>query len=112
MVQRYSNGHLKDSTPNRPVDSNHQDATTRDSDHSPGRLPSSAKCKSAASRAASSGSSNVVPVRALTLALEACRDFLRSKEHLDIDEGPNKVNVASVLDVALLQALISIQSIL
>lgn len=46
-----------------------------------------------ASRAASRGSnSNVIPVKALTLALEVCRDFLRCKEHLDIDEPINKVS--------------------
>lgn len=33
----------------------------------------------------------MIPVKALTLALEACRDFLRCREHLDIDDPVNKV---------------------
>ena len=36
-------------------------------------------------------SSNVVPVKALLLALKACQDFLKSREHLDVDEDINKV---------------------
>ena len=37
-------------------------------------------------------SSSVVPVKALFLALKACQDFLKSKEHLDVDEDINKVS--------------------
>lgn len=35
---------------------------------------------------------NVLPVKALTLSLEACREYLRCQEHLDIDDSFDKVS--------------------
>ena len=40
----------------------------------------------------------MVPVKALTLALEACQEFVRCKEHLDIDEVVNKVSGSSAVE--------------
>ena len=96
MTERYENGHHDDNShsrrelssaqgrdPPKIASSTHRNATT----------PRNSATDRATSRAASSSStSNVIPVKALTLALEACRDFLRCKEHLDIDEDLNKVS--------------------
>ncbi|XP_031566355.1 protein monoglycylase TTLL8-like isoform X2 [Actinia tenebrosa] len=38
---------------------------------------------------------NVLPVKALTLSLEACREFLRCREHFDIDDSLDKKPVIS-----------------
>lgn len=92
VVERYGSGRQKESG----GESDSQNVPSHDNEertsNSPSRLSSLDNCTSPASGGTSSGSSNVVPVRALTLALEACRQFLRSKEHLDIDDDPRKVN--------------------
>ena len=74
---------------------------SRKNDPAPSQPPKSARKRSssrgavsrASSRvsASSRGSATVLPVRVLTLSLEACRQFINSQEHLDIDPDPNRV---------------------
>lgn len=40
-------------------------------------------------------SGSVLPVKALTSSLEACRDYLRHQEHLDVDDPIDKVCVST-----------------
>ncbi|XP_032242038.2 tubulin tyrosine ligase 3 isoform X2 [Nematostella vectensis] len=66
VVQRHENGRSShQSSSETDTQGTHDMAAQSDSDHSP---------------------RNVLSVRALTLALEACREFLHCKEHLDIDD--------------------------
>ena len=87
VIQRYENGNTDEKL--------HSDKEPLSPDQGCGtpKTPSSTQLRgSAKSKAASRATSNVIPVKALTLALEVCRDFLRCKEHLDIDEPINKVS--------------------
>jgi len=100
VIERYENGNHDDkphSYKEVSVDAGRNTPKTASSTHrnvatpKKSATPSNSTTPRAGSRAASRESgSNVVPVKALTLALEACRDFLRCKEHLDIDESINK----------------------
>ena len=95
VTERYENGnhgdklHKKDSSdPPKTPSSTHRNVSTPRRSATP-KKPST---PSAPTRCSSrESSSNVIPVKALTLALEACRDFLRCREHLDIDDPVNKV---------------------
>ena len=102
MTERYENGNHDDKSPSRKelssaqgrdppktASNTHRNTTTPRNSVTPGN---SATPRATSREASSSSTSNVIPVKALTLALEACRDFLRCKEHLDIDEDLNKVS--------------------
>lgn len=91
MIQRYENGNTDEklNSDKEPLSPDQGCGTSKTPSST--QLRGSAKSK-AASRAPSRATSNVIPVKALALALEVCRDFLRCKEHLDIDEPINKVS--------------------
>ncbi len=100
VVQRYENGNADEKLhsnkepspdPGRGTPKTASSTRLRDSAASKA-APRDSAASRAVSRASSRTTSNVIPVKALTLALEACRDFLRYKEHLDIDEPINKVS--------------------
>ncbi|PFX29352.1 tubulin monoglycylase TTLL3-like [Stylophora pistillata] len=96
VVQRYENGNTDDKPASNeeplPPDQGHATPKTTSAElrNSATSRETSKAGSQATSRASSHSVSNVVPVKALTLALEACRDFLKCKEHLDIDEPLNK----------------------
>ncbi|EDO44351.1 predicted protein, partial [Nematostella vectensis] len=76
-VQRHENGRSShQSSSETDTQGTHDMAAQSDSDHSP---------------------RNVLSVRALTLALEACREFLHCKEHLDIDDTTSTVSWSAIL---------------
>ena len=91
VIQRYENGNTDEKPHSNKEPSLPDQGRGTPKTASSTRVRNSAKSK-AASRAPSRATSNVIPVKALTLALEVCRDFLRCKEHLDIDEPINKVS--------------------
>ena len=99
VTQRYGNSNQEDKSPSCKdlSSSKGQDADTPKtaaSTHRNAKTPQNtvSRAKSTTGRAASrKNSSNVIPVKALMIALEACRDFLKNKEHTDVDEDLNKV---------------------
>ncbi|KAL9959524.1 hypothetical protein ACROYT_G032852 [Oculina patagonica] len=103
VVQRYENGNTdekphsnKEPSPDPGRGTPKTASTTRLRDSAASRTaPRDSAASRAVSRASSRTTSNVIPVKALTLALEACHDFLRYKEHLDIDEPINKAPAIS-----------------
>ena len=109
VTERYENGNHDDkphSHKDLSSDQGRDSAKTASSMHRNAATPKNAATPRGsatprvASRAASRGSnSNVIPVKALTLALEVCCDFLRCKEHLDIDEPINKVSFFQTFDI-------------
>lgn len=108
VIQRYENGNT-DEKPHSKKEPSSPDQGCGTPKTAPStRLRDSAKSK-AASRTSSRATSNVIPVKALTLALEVCRDFLRCKEHLDIDEPINKVSFLNTFTYSVpISALISV----
>lgn len=98
VIQRYENGNTDEKlhSDKEPLSPHQGCGTSKTSSNT--QLRGSAKSR-AASRAPSRATSNVIPVKALTLALEVCRDFLKCKEHLDVDEPINKVSCPNNLHV-------------
>jgi len=95
VIQRYENGNSDEKPHSNKEPSSLDQGRGTPKTASSTQRRDSAKSK-AASRAPSRATSNVIPVKALTLALEVCRDFLRCKGHLDIDEPINKVSVLNM----------------
>lgn len=99
VTQRYGNSNQEDKSPSCKDLSSSQGQgadtpKTVASTHRNAKTPQNtvSRAKSTTGRAASrKNSSNVIPVKALMIALEACRDFLKNKEHTDVDEDLNKV---------------------
>lgn len=105
VVQRYENGNTdekpnsnKEPSPDQGHGTPKTASSTRLTNAAGSRAaPRNSAASRTTSRASTRTTSNVIPVKALTLALEACRDFLRYKEHLDIDEPINKVCILEIV---------------
>lgn len=91
MVSRYEfqteNDDIKEDQSN-PSEDNPTDSEPQKSPRETSRESTFSRCS-----AKRKGTATIVlPVRVLTISLEACRQFISSKEHFDVDADPKKVS--------------------